>query len=135
MRKPWLVCEFHEAERYLKTFISNMAVLFVVQVFTDNEIRPGEKRISCMLFDAKHDRLITGMYCKMRALQCKAYQKIEQTPKICYLKELKQHISFDHRKKAVKNWRPGQSLCTKENEGEVSLELTRFYSAVVLNLR
>lgn len=24
-------------------------------------MRPGEKRISCMLFDAKHDRLITGM--------------------------------------------------------------------------
>ena len=31
-----------------------------MQVFTDNEVRPGEKRISCMLFDAKHDRLITG---------------------------------------------------------------------------
>ena len=31
-------------------------------MFTDNEIRPGEKRISCMLFDSKHDRLITGKY-------------------------------------------------------------------------
>ena len=34
---------------------------FLVKVFTDNEIRPGEKRISCMLFDAKHDRMITGI--------------------------------------------------------------------------
>lgn len=32
-----------------------------LQVFTDNEVRPGEKRISCMLFDGKHDRLITGI--------------------------------------------------------------------------
>lgn len=32
-----------------------------LQVFTDNEVRPAEKRISCMLFDGKHDRLITGI--------------------------------------------------------------------------
>ena len=30
------------------------------QVFTDNEERPGEKRIYSMVFDNKHDRLITG---------------------------------------------------------------------------
>lgn len=29
-------------------------------MFTDNEVRPGEKRISSMLYDAKNDRLITG---------------------------------------------------------------------------
>lgn len=38
----------------------DIQTLTCLQVFTDNEIRPGEKRISCMLFDAKHDRLITG---------------------------------------------------------------------------
>ena len=30
------------------------------QVFTDNEERPGEKRIYSMLFDNKHERLLTG---------------------------------------------------------------------------
>ncbi len=30
------------------------------QVFTDNEERPGEKRIYSLLFDNKHDRLFTG---------------------------------------------------------------------------
>lgn len=38
----------------------DIQTLSCLQVFTDNEVRPGEKRISCMLFDAKHDRLITG---------------------------------------------------------------------------
>ncbi|XP_044163661.1 WD repeat-containing protein 64 isoform X2 [Acropora millepora] len=38
----------------------DIQTLSCLQVFTDNEIRPGEKRISCMLFDSKHDRLITG---------------------------------------------------------------------------
>ncbi|XP_052769281.1 WD repeat-containing protein 64-like isoform X3 [Mya arenaria] len=31
-----------------------------LQVFTDNEERPGEKRIYSMLFDNKHERLLTG---------------------------------------------------------------------------
>ncbi|XP_072032372.1 WD repeat-containing protein 64-like [Amphiura filiformis] len=31
-----------------------------LQVFTDNEERPGEKRIHCMVFDEKHERLVTG---------------------------------------------------------------------------
>ena len=31
-----------------------------MQVFTDNEERPGEKRIYSMLFDNKHERLLTG---------------------------------------------------------------------------
>ena len=30
------------------------------QVFTDNEERPGEKRIYCMIFNNKHERLLTG---------------------------------------------------------------------------
>ncbi|XP_048586234.1 WD repeat-containing protein 64-like isoform X2 [Nematostella vectensis] len=38
----------------------DLQTLTCLQVFTDNEERPGEKRISAMLFDAKHDRLITG---------------------------------------------------------------------------
>ncbi|KAM7448945.1 WD repeat-containing protein 64 [Porites harrisoni] len=38
----------------------DIQTLTCLQVFTDNEVRPGEKRISCMLFDGKHDRLITG---------------------------------------------------------------------------
>ena len=29
-------------------------------MFTDNEDRPGEKRIHCMVFDEKHERLMTG---------------------------------------------------------------------------
>ncbi|XP_022089085.1 LOW QUALITY PROTEIN: WD repeat-containing protein 64-like [Acanthaster planci] len=31
-----------------------------LQVFTDNEERPGEKRIHCMVYDERHERLITG---------------------------------------------------------------------------
>ncbi|XP_046579795.1 WD repeat-containing protein 64-like [Haliotis rubra] len=34
--------------------------LTCLQVFTDNEERPGEKRIYSMLFDNKHERLMTG---------------------------------------------------------------------------
>ncbi|XP_048734936.1 WD repeat-containing protein 64-like isoform X5 [Ostrea edulis] len=34
--------------------------LTCLQVFTDNEERPGEKRIYSMIFDTKHDRLLTG---------------------------------------------------------------------------
>ncbi|CAH1792147.1 unnamed protein product [Owenia fusiformis] len=34
--------------------------LTCLQVFTDNEDRPGEKRIYSMFFDNKHDRLLTG---------------------------------------------------------------------------
>nr|KAG5712352.1 hypothetical protein BaRGS_023931 [Batillaria attramentaria] len=34
--------------------------LTCLQVFTDNEERPGEKRIYSMLFDNKHERLLTG---------------------------------------------------------------------------
>ncbi|XP_021348111.1 WD repeat-containing protein 64-like isoform X3 [Mizuhopecten yessoensis] len=34
--------------------------LTCLQVFTDNEERPGEKRIYSMIFDSKHERLITG---------------------------------------------------------------------------
>jgi len=34
--------------------------IYCVQVFTDNEERPGEKRIYSMLFDNKHERLLTG---------------------------------------------------------------------------
>ncbi|XP_069117612.1 WD repeat-containing protein 64-like isoform X5 [Argopecten irradians] len=34
--------------------------LTCLQVFTDNEERPGEKRIYSMIFDGKHERLITG---------------------------------------------------------------------------
>ncbi|XP_041352298.1 WD repeat-containing protein 64-like isoform X2 [Gigantopelta aegis] len=34
--------------------------LTCLQVFTDNEERPGEKRIYSMLFDNKYDRLLTG---------------------------------------------------------------------------
>lgn len=34
----------------------------LLQVFTDNEERPGEKRIYSMAFDSKHDRLLTGKY-------------------------------------------------------------------------
>lgn len=30
-----------------------------LQVFSDTEIRPGEKRISCICFDQKKDRLLT----------------------------------------------------------------------------
>ena len=41
-----------------------------LQVFTDNEVRPGEKRISCMLFDGKHDRLITGIKIILRRRTC-----------------------------------------------------------------
>ena len=40
--------------------LMGMALFLPQQVFTDNEVRPGEKRISSMLFDPKHDRLITG---------------------------------------------------------------------------
>ena len=29
-------------------------------MFTDNEERPGEKRIYSMIFDNKHERLLTG---------------------------------------------------------------------------
>jgi hypothetical protein len=35
-------------------------MLTMFQVFTDNEERPGEKRIYSMLFDNKHERLLTG---------------------------------------------------------------------------
>ena len=38
----------------------NTSLLFNRQVFTDNEERPGEKRIYSMLFDNRHDRLLTG---------------------------------------------------------------------------
>lgn len=38
----------------------DIQTLSCLQVFTDNEVRPGEKRITCILFDGKHDRLITG---------------------------------------------------------------------------
>nr|CAB3267720.1 WD repeat-containing protein 64-like [Phallusia mammillata] len=34
--------------------------LACLQVFTDNDERSGDRRISSMLFDARHDRLITG---------------------------------------------------------------------------
>lgn len=34
--------------------------LTCLQVFTDNEERPGEKRIYSMIFDNKHERLLTG---------------------------------------------------------------------------
>ncbi|KAJ8309097.1 hypothetical protein KUTeg_013971 [Tegillarca granosa] len=34
--------------------------LTCLQVFTDNEERPGEKRIYSMVFDNKHERLLTG---------------------------------------------------------------------------
>ncbi|WAR20511.1 WDR64-like protein [Mya arenaria] len=34
--------------------------LSTARVFTDNEERPGEKRIYSMLFDNKHERLLTG---------------------------------------------------------------------------
>ncbi|KAK3093696.1 hypothetical protein FSP39_018996 [Pinctada imbricata] len=34
--------------------------LTCLQVFTDNEERPGEKRIYSMVFDTKHERLLTG---------------------------------------------------------------------------
>ena len=38
----------------------NMLFIYFTQVFTDNEERPGEKRIYSMLFDNKHERLLTG---------------------------------------------------------------------------
>lgn len=34
--------------------------LTCLQVFTDNEERPGEKRIYSMVFDSRHERLLTG---------------------------------------------------------------------------
>ncbi|KAK3736912.1 hypothetical protein RRG08_000654 [Elysia crispata] len=34
--------------------------LTCLQIFTDNEERPGEKRIYSMIFDNKHERLLTG---------------------------------------------------------------------------
>nr|XP_039260589.1 WD repeat-containing protein 64-like [Styela clava] len=34
--------------------------LSCLQVFTDTEQRSGDKRISCLLFDSRHDRLFTG---------------------------------------------------------------------------
>ncbi|XP_033112212.1 WD repeat-containing protein 64-like isoform X2 [Anneissia japonica] len=40
--------------------IWDIHTLTSLQVFTDNEERPGEKRIHCMWFDEKHERLITG---------------------------------------------------------------------------
>ncbi len=54
---------------FFTTENESFAIFSPFKVFTDNEVRPGEKRISCMLFDAKHDRLITGM---MMWVQCKA---------------------------------------------------------------
>ena len=43
-----------------KPFDNHSAYDLVWQVFTDNEERPGEKRIYCMLFNNKHERLLTG---------------------------------------------------------------------------
>nr|XP_054759111.1 WD repeat-containing protein 64-like [Lytechinus pictus] len=40
--------------------IWDIHTLTSLQVFTDNEDRPGEKRIHCMVFDEKHERLMTG---------------------------------------------------------------------------
>ncbi|XP_070576950.1 WD repeat-containing protein 64-like isoform X2 [Ptychodera flava] len=40
--------------------IWDIHTLTSLQVFTDNEERPGEKRIHCMVFDDKHERLVTG---------------------------------------------------------------------------
>ena len=40
--------------------IWDIHTLTSLQVFTDNEERPGEKRIHCMIFDEKHERLVTG---------------------------------------------------------------------------
>ncbi|XP_077997639.1 WD repeat-containing protein 64-like isoform X1 [Glandiceps talaboti] len=40
--------------------IWDIHTLTSLQVFTDNEERPGEKRIHCMIFDDKHERLVTG---------------------------------------------------------------------------
>ncbi|XP_071484105.1 WD repeat-containing protein 64-like [Diadema antillarum] len=40
--------------------IWDIHTLTSLQVFTDNEDRPGEKRIHCMVFDEKHERLVTG---------------------------------------------------------------------------
>ena len=46
---------------FLQVFrIWDIHTLTSLQVFTDNEDRPGEKRIHCMMFDEKHERLMTG---------------------------------------------------------------------------
>ncbi|KAL5008313.1 hypothetical protein ScPMuIL_013894 [Solemya velum] len=75
--------------------------LTCLQVFTDNEERPGEKRISSMVFDPRHDRLLTGSSVIDAWPLTRAVQDTMQVPHthdrsislVLYNKELNQLIS------------------------------------------
>ncbi|XP_013386064.1 WD repeat-containing protein 64-like [Lingula anatina] len=72
-----------------------------LQVFTDNEERPGEKRIYSMLFDNKFDRLVTGSSVLDAWPLTRAVQDTMQVPhthdrpisQILYNRELNQMIT------------------------------------------
>ncbi|XP_035826428.1 WD repeat-containing protein 64 [Aplysia californica] len=75
--------------------------LTCLQVFTDNEERPGEKRIYSMIFDNKHERLLTGSSVIDTWPLTRAVQDTMQVPhthdrpvaQILYNKELNQVVS------------------------------------------
>ncbi|KAI8484012.1 WD repeat-containing protein 64 [Branchiostoma belcheri] len=73
-----------------------------LQVFTDNEERPGEKRIYSMAFDSKHDRLLTGSSVIDQWPLTRAVQDTMQVPhthdrpisQVVHNKELNQVVSI-----------------------------------------
>ncbi|ESP02905.1 hypothetical protein LOTGIDRAFT_230398 [Lottia gigantea] len=113
--------------------IWDIHTLTCLQVFTDNEERPGEKRIYSMIFDNKHEKLVTGSSVIDAWPLTRSVQDTMQVPhthdrpvtQILYNKELNQIVSVCT-ESVIKVWEieSGKLVHTITDSHGTGIELT-----------